>query len=111
MSPAKFCVSMVISDQNINRGFYMSIAKKITSGLISAILLFGLVSCKAETASTFAVITETTAKQFAPVELTDEYSGPVLGVANPICNLQYLFCMLTILIVYQLTKKMVRIRS
>lgn len=80
MSPAKFCVSMVISDQNINRGFSMSIAKKITSGLISAILLFGLVSCKAETASTFAVITETTAKQFAPVELTEEYSGPVLGV-------------------------------
>ena len=62
----------------MNRGDSMNIAKKLISGLITAAILFGLASCKAETSTTTAV--ETTVKHFAPIEVTEDYKGPLLGV-------------------------------
>lgn len=56
----------------------MCIMKKLTAGLITSALLFGLASCKAETAVTAAA--ETTVKQFTPIEVTAEYKDPLLGV-------------------------------
>ena len=58
----------------------MKLANKLTSVLILAALLFGLASCKTETTATTVPVTETTIKKFTPVEVNEEYSGPVLGI-------------------------------